>query len=55
MLVLSRKKGERIVIDETVVVTVIDVRGNKVKLGIEAPDAVSVHREEVSNAVSGKS
>ena len=44
MLVLSRQRDESIIIGDNVVVTVVDVRGDKVKLGIEAPTEVSVHR-----------
>lgn len=51
MLVLSRKKNESIVIDDTVVVTVIEIRGDKVRLGIEAPKEVGVHRQEVWAAI----
>lgn len=48
MLVLSRKSGERLVIGPNIVVTVLEVRGNVVKLGCEAPPEVPIHREEVS-------
>lgn len=48
MLVLSRKKGEKIVIGEGVTVTVLQVKGGLVRLGVEAPDGVTVDREEVS-------
>jgi len=48
MLVLSRKKQERIVIAENIVITVVEVRGNKVRLGIEAPREIAVMREEVA-------
>jgi carbon storage regulator len=51
MLVLSRKRDERIVIGDNVVVTVVDVRGNKVRLGIDAPSDVPVHRQEVFDAM----
>jgi len=51
MLVLSRKRSERIVIDGNIVVTVVDIRGDKVRLGIEAPKDVSVHRSEVYEAL----
>ncbi len=51
MLVLSRKKNESIVINDNVVVTVIDIRGDKVRIGIEAPRDVSVHRQEVLDAI----
>jgi len=47
MLVLSRKKDERIVIDGRIAVKVIEIRGNTVRLGIEAPRQVAVHREEL--------
>ena len=47
MLVLTRKVGEKIVIAETVQVTVVAITGNKVRLGIEAPKEVTVDREEV--------
>lgn len=47
MLVLSRKKNEKIVIDEHIVVTIVEVRGDRVRLGIEAPRSVPVVREEV--------
>jgi len=51
MLVLSRKTGECIMIRDDIVVTVIEVRGDKVRLGIEAPRSVSVHRREVYDAI----
>ena len=47
MLVLSRKKNESIVIRDDIVITVVEVRGDKVRLGIEAPKEVPVHRHEV--------
>lgn len=55
MLVLSRKKGEAIVINNDVVITVVEIRGDKVRLGIVAPKEVSVHREEVYEAIHGLS
>ena len=51
MLVLSRKKDEKIVIGDNITVMVIEIRGDKVRLGIEAPREVSVHREEVWEAI----
>jgi carbon storage regulator len=51
MLVLSRKRDERIVIGGNIVITVIEVRGDKVRLGIEAPVDVPVHRQEVYDAI----
>jgi carbon storage regulator len=51
MLVLSRKKNERIVIADNIVITVVEVKGDKVRLGIEAPDEIPVHRHEVWAAI----
>ena len=53
MLVLSRKKNESIVIDNLIVVTVVEIRGDKVRLGIVAPKTVTVHRQEVYEAIHG--
>lgn len=53
MLVLSRKKNESIVINNDVVITVVEIRGDKVRLGIVAPKSVPVHREEVYEAIHG--
>jgi carbon storage regulator len=53
MLVLSRKKNESIVINNDVVVTVVEIRGDKVRLGIVAPKEVPVHRQEVYDAIHG--
>ena len=47
MLVLSRNKEQTIVVGDDVRITIVDVKGDKVRLGIEAPRSVSVHREEV--------
>ena len=55
MLVLSRKKNESIVINNDIVITVVEVRGDKVRLGIVAPKDVPVHREEVYLAIHGQS
>jgi carbon storage regulator len=51
MLVLSRKKNESIIINDNITVTVIEIRGDKVRLGIEAPKDVTVHRREVYEAI----
>ncbi|HEY2787696.1 MAG TPA: carbon storage regulator CsrA [Fimbriiglobus sp.] len=53
MLVLSRKKNESIVINNDVVITVVEIRGDKVRLGIVAPKEVPVHREEVYEQIHG--
>lgn len=54
MLVLSRRRDERIMIGDKVVVTVVEIRGDKVRLGIEAPKEVPVHRQEVYEAIRRK-
>jgi carbon storage regulator len=54
MLVLSRKKNESIVIDEKIVITVVEIRGDKVRLGIEAPREVPIHRSEVYDAIQAE-
>jgi carbon storage regulator len=54
MLVLSRKKDESIVINGSIVVTIVEVRGDKVRLGIVAPREVSVHRSEVIEAIEAR-
>ncbi|KKN88297.1 hypothetical protein LCGC14_0248590 [marine sediment metagenome] len=51
MLVLSRKKNERIVINDNITIVVVEIRGDKVRLGIEAPKEVPVHRQEVFDAI----
>ena len=51
MLVLSRQRDESIIIGDHIVVTVVDIRGDKVRLGIEAPKEVPVHRQEVYEAI----
>lgn len=54
MLVLSRKKNESIVVDDAIVITVLEIRGDKVRLGIEAPKAVPIHRSEVYAAIQSQ-
>lgn len=51
MLILSRKCNEQIVIGENIVVTVVAIRGGNVRLGVEAPAHIAVHREEVHRAI----
>ena len=51
MLVLSRKVNETIVINDNIVITVVEIRGDKVRLGIDAPKDVPVHRQEVYDAM----
>jgi carbon storage regulator len=54
MLVLSRKKNQSIVINNDITVTVVEIRGDKVRLGVVAPKEVPVHREEIFNQIHGK-
>lgn len=54
MLVLSRKKSERIVIGDEMTITVIEIRGDRVRLGIDAPRDVPVHREEIARLINEK-
>jgi len=51
MLVLTRRRSERIFIGENIKIMVVEIRGDKVRLGIEAPDGVTIHREEVWLAI----
>jgi carbon storage regulator len=52
MLVLSRRKDESVVLDGGIKVTVVDVRGDKVRLGFDAPRSVVIHRQEVYDAIA---
>ena len=51
MLVLSRQRDESIIIGDNITVTIVDIRGEKVRLGIDAPTEVPVHRREVHEAI----
>ena len=51
MLVLSRQRDESIIIGDNIVITIVDIRGDKVRLGIEAPTEIPVHRQEVYEAI----
>jgi carbon storage regulator len=51
MLVLSRQKDESIIIGDDVEITIVDIRGDKVRLGITAPKSITVHRREVYEAI----
>lgn len=50
-MVLSRQRDESIIIGDNIVITIVDVRGDKVRLGIEAPTEIPVHRREVYEAI----
>ena len=51
MLILTRKVGESVLIGDDISITVLSVRGNQVKLGVQAPKEVSVHREEIYHRI----
>lgn len=51
MLVLSRQRDESIIINNNIIVTIVDIRGDKVRLGIEAPTEYPIHRQEVYEAI----
>lgn len=52
MLVLSRQKDESIMIGDDIEITIVDIRGDKIRLGISAPRTVSVHRKEIYEAIA---
>ncbi len=54
MLILTRRVGEKVMIGDDVSVTVLRVKGNQVRLGVEAPKSVSVQREEIFNRMKGE-
>ncbi len=54
MLILTRRVGEAVVIDEEVTVTVLGVKGNQVRIGVNAPKSVSVHREEIFERIKNE-
>lgn len=54
MLVLSRREGESIIINNDIVVTVVKIQGDKVRLGVEAPKEIPVHRKEIQEKVNNE-
>jgi len=54
MLVLSRQLDESIMIGDDIKITIVDIRGDKIRIGIEAPSNVAVHREEVYKAIQAE-
>ena len=51
MLVLSRKQHQSLVIGENIKITVLELKGNQVRIGIDAPESIAVHREEILNKI----
>lgn len=51
MLILTRRIGERVKIDKDITITVLGVRGNQIRLGVDAPQDVEVHREEIFDRI----
>jgi len=54
MLILTRKVGERLMIGDDVAVTVLSVKGNQVRVGVQAPASIAVHREEIYNRIQNE-
>lgn len=54
MLVLTRKENEAIIINDVIKIMVVEIRGNKVRLGIEAPREIDVHRQEIYDQIRGQ-
>lgn len=53
MLVLSRKKGEQICLGNEITLTIVEIRGDKVRIGIQAPQEMPVHRKEIHDQIHG--
>lgn len=54
MLILSRKEGQRIIIRDDIVITIVEIHRDRVRIGFEAPNDVTVHREEVYLAIKNE-
>ncbi len=54
MLILTRKIGESIRVEDNISIAVLDIKGNQVRLGVEAPKHIAVHREEIYQSLKGK-
>lgn len=54
MLILSRNKGEKIMINDDIIISILDVVGDQVRIGISAPQHISVYREEIYNAIQNQ-
>jgi carbon storage regulator len=54
MLILTRRIGEKLIIGDEISVTILDVKGSQVRIGVHAPDDVSIHREEIYNRIQAE-
>ena len=54
MLILTRKVGERLIIGDDIAVTVLSVKGNQVRVGVQAPSSIAVHREEIYDRIQNE-
>jgi carbon storage regulator len=54
MLILTRKVGERLMIGDDIAVTVLSVKGNQVRVGVQAPTSIAVHREEIYDRIQNE-
>ncbi len=54
MLILTRKVGERLIIGDDIAVTILSVKGNQVRVGVQAPTSIAVHREEIYDRIQNE-
>ena len=54
MLILTRKPGERLIIGDDIAVTILSVKGNQVRVGVQAPASIAVHREEIYDRIQNE-
>jgi len=54
MLILTRRVGESLIIDDHIVINILSVKGNQIRIGVKAPKEISVHREEIYNRIQSE-